>query len=192
MNLCNVSASSSRWLALSLAGALGLGAAAGCSSEPVASEDDISDDVRGGQAGGLTDAERQEFSHLGMGNETTPLAWLRALENDDGSSFVASLGRFGFLSDPSSKDALPIGIAVAKRGGVEYFGVTCAGCHIRQIDYKGQSLRIDGAPNPLSTDPFSRALVGNVMATVGNPARLQRFAEKAMPSVAARATAKQT
>lgn len=162
--------------------------AAGCSSDPAASSAD--EGAIGAETkGGWTAAEREEFSHLAMGNETTPLAWLKALENDDGSSFVESLGRFGFLADKDSPSGLPVGIAVTNRAGVDYFGVTCAGCHIREVSYQGKTLRIDGAPNMLSPEAFSRALVGGVVATVSDPARLGRFAAKAMPGVPVAAVA---
>ena len=95
-----------------------------------------------------TDATRATFYSRDQGSRLIPLGWLAALKEADGTSFIAALPRYGYLSNPfaATADGLPIGFtqAATPRGVVA--GLTCAACHVREIEAGGETWRVDGAP----------------------------------------------
>src|SRR5262249_34970610 len=62
----------------------------------------------------------------------------------------------------------------------EYVGITCAGCHTAQINYKGLGLRIDGAPGQLDLNTFLQYIGLAANATYFDPLKLDRFAKRVL------------
>lgn len=99
------------------------------------------------QGADWTATARSAYYTQDQGSRLIPLAWLEALEQPDGQPFLADrLARYGYLPNPSSSTRLPVGFSVAGPQGGEVAGITCAGCHTRQIEVGGKAYRIDGGP----------------------------------------------
>jgi hypothetical protein len=83
--------------------------------------------------------------------------------------FLEGLERFGFIPVPKTpgNPLGYIGLTVAKREGtgLDMIGVNCAACHVGQIQYHRQAIRIDGAPNMLDIFGFIFALRDSVRLT---------------------------
>lgn len=117
----------------------------------------------------------------------------------------ANMERYRFITQPADQqrnpDALPIGLVVddnpatvndphVKRSfiGPEYerlkpadltnrwLGLTCAACHTANIEYKGNVIRVDGAPAMADVQTFLSDLSAAVTATAQDDAVLERFA----------------
>ncbi len=133
---------------------------------------------------GLTPAEQSEFYHLEEGSEVFPFDWFMALESEDGNGlFVENLERFGLLPDPTSTYRMPIGITVAdtrdlRFSGVKMVGVSCAACHVTELQYQGRSIRVDGAGARTDTTAFYRALATSVVDTTKDFRRFLRFVKR--------------
>lgn len=132
---------------------------------------------------GLSAAERRRFHHVAIGSEMLPLAWLDALATADGQRrFRDELGKYGFLPDPAEPHGLPIGLSVAEGGDpllpAKVVGITCAACHVGEITHAGRTVRIDGMPNVLFIEEFSKGLTDAMAATVEHPRRLLEFVKR--------------
>jgi hypothetical protein len=108
---------------------------------------------------GLTEKEREIWHHLSEGSELMPMSFLEALQHtNSGKSFIEALATYGFLVESEDPHRLPIGWTVQTRQigdhKVPFVGINCAACHTGEIRYKGQTLRIDGAPNLFALEQF--------------------------------------
>ena len=91
----------------------------------------------------------------------------------------------GYLPADTSEmnpSGLPIGFTITTS---EYYkdafvGLTCAACHTNQIDYKNQSLLIEGAPTLANFTLFFERLVDAVINTHDDAAKFDRFAKKVL------------
>ena len=86
-------------------------------------------------------------------------------------------------------DGLPVGFARLKKGARDpvtgkempaQIGFTCAACHTGQLEFKGVSLRIDGAPAVTDLDKLRRALELSLVYTKYVPFRFGRFADRVL------------
>jgi len=94
-----------------------------------------------------TAAARADYYTHDQGSRLIPLAWLQALKGRDGRPFLADgLSRYGFLPNPGAAADLPVGFHVTETAGSRIVGVTCSGCHTRQVEVGGKAYRIDGGP----------------------------------------------
>ncbi len=59
-------------------------------------------------------------------------------------------------------------------------GLTCAACHTAQVDYKGRSIRIDGAPALVDHQTFLTQLEAALETTHKDPEKMNRFARKVL------------
>lgn len=141
---------------------------------PVVSADSV-------KVGPLTPEQREQFYHLAEGSEILPYAWIRALRNpaDRSKFFLESPERFGLIADSANADGLPVGVTVATTVdtrflGVRMLGFNCSACHVNEITYGGNRLRIDGAPSRFNTDVFGNDLTQAMKATL-EPAHLVQF-----------------
>jgi hypothetical protein len=95
-----------------------------------------------------TAAARADFYVRDQGSRLIPLRWLKALQRDDATPFLADhLARYGYLAreaDPAT--VLPVGFSLASTPDGDAVGITCAACHTRQIVVNGAAWRIDGGP----------------------------------------------
>jgi hypothetical protein len=128
-------------------------------------------------------------------------SWFRYLEQAGSEQLFAApknLVRFGFLYSPDqfspSHDGgagnpgnLPVGFTyhAAQGGGDPLLDITCAACHVGELEYKGASLRVDGgqamhAISWLKPGQFVSELVAALGATYMNPFKFDRFAAKVL------------
>lgn len=127
----------------------------------------------------------------------------QALFRDD-----AHMRELGFIPQPpnpaKNPDGLPIGLArddnpdtvgsyLIKKAflGADYkresypttnawMGPTCAACHTSQLDYKGQSIRIDGGASLIDHQTFMTRLAGALEVTHTEPEKMDRFARRVL------------
>ena len=107
---------------------------------------------------GLSDADRQVWHHTTEGSETLPLSFFQALRDiETGRPFIEILPRFGFLPDPDNEHGLPVGWAAHQfNDQIVTASINCAACHTGEIEYNGNHLRIDGAPNLVDVEAFMK------------------------------------
>lgn len=143
------------------------------------------------EGAGLTAEERGRFYHLDEGGEIIPLDWLRALTSSrTGRPFMERLERIGFIADPDDPHGLPVGMSVRRSrslpGGPEMVGVTCAVCHVGQLEYRGRAVRIEGGTNMLSFDLFLEDIGKSIAATLQSPREVYAFLHRLMEQKDAR------
>jgi hypothetical protein len=146
----------------------------GSGTDPVASVDDV-------RPGALTEEERNLFYHLAEGSEQLPLWMVRALRNpnDRGKFFMENPERFGLISDPTNADGLPIGVTADETVDLRFLGVimmgfNCSACHVNEITYADNRLRIDGGPSRFNTETFGTELSTAIKETL-KPLHLIQF-----------------
>ena len=140
-----------------------------------------------------TPEERQWFYHASEGSRLMPYQWFVALEQiENEKPFLDPdhLAKFRVIPNPdreNNPDGLPVGFArdcldpVNPQGiNTEYVGFTCAACHTGQINYKGQTLQIDGAPGQLNIFPFMGHLAAAITFTTMDISKFDRFAHKVL------------
>ena len=147
-------------------------------------------------------ADRQTYYYTPQGTQVKGLHydWFSALELPFSRQPFAApeyLARFGFLVDPGQQASaanpgnLPVGFTRHQNPGsnVNYLDITCAACHTGELRFKGQALRIDGAPAQhvlpssvptLQGGSFGQALVASLAATYYNPWKFERFARRVL------------
>ena len=89
---------------------------------------------------------------------------------------------------PGNPDGLPVGFARLTnardpRSGAplpDQIGFTCAACHTGHLEYRGVSLRIDGAPAVTDLGKFRQAIGLAIVYTKHVPFRFGRFAERVL------------
>ena len=114
------------------------------------------------------------------------------------------LSRYGFIPSPKqvgramsqdkylafsgNPDGLPVGFSklpapldpVTGETQPDQLGFTCAACHTGQMEYRGVSLRIDGAPAMTDLGKFRKALGLALAQTDAVPGRFARFAKRVL------------
>ena len=150
--------------------------------------------------------KRMAWYTRSQGSRLIPRDWLNALEQPGNSTpFLAPahIETFRYLplpaSDLTSPDecpndrGLPLGFAIdcqpddgfsqtklrwkAGQGSREqWVGMNCSACHTNQIDYKGQSLMVEGAPTLADFQGFMSTLRDSVRTTRADRDKLSRFA----------------
>lgn len=129
----------------------------------------LGDPIYVDQGAGWTASTRAEYYTRDQGSRLINLAWLQALKTKDGQSFLADgLARYGFLANPGAVANLPIGLHVTESAGNQIVGVTCSGCHTRQVEAGGKIYRIDGGPAFIDFQAFLVDLdkaVGDALAS---------------------------
>lgn len=132
---------------------------------------------------GLSSAETGAWRWTSEGSDLVPVDILRALTDVNWRApFSESLVRYGFLPSPAGPGnpyGLPVGwtIDVPKFSllRLDYTGVNCSACHTGQVEYRGQALRIDGAPNMADIEAFGLAVRDSVAAMLEDPAETFLF-----------------
>ena len=141
-------------------------------------------------APGWTAEERSRFYHLSEGSAIFPLAWLESIEAEDADAsgkktlhpITDRYAQWGIIPDGAGPDnpyGLPVGFTVMKLGKIRWMGVNCAACHVGEITYKGNRLRVDGGPNMvLPLFDVMAALQAALTETKSSPSRMLRFADR--------------
>ena len=113
------------------------------------------------------------FLHLEQATNQT------AFRSDDNMTRLRYLPQSATELNP---DALPVGFVKDTNDPDfdeppgEWFGVNCSACHTAQIEYNGQTMRIEGGPTLADFNTFFAELVESLKATLINPAKFDRFA----------------
>ncbi len=125
-----------------------------------------------------TDAARNDFYTRDQGARIIPFAWFKALERADGSGFLDDgMARYGYLANPASPTpGLPVGFLTATDNNVRTLSMTCAACHVRQIEVNGVAWRIDGGPALADFQSLLADIDSAVDRTVHNDAAFDKFA----------------
>jgi hypothetical protein len=138
---------------------------------------------------GWTDAERNQFYFTPQGSYLIPYAWFLALEqphNTKPFNTAKHIGRIGYLVDDqaysaSNPDGLPIGFAKEPvANGEAWLGYTCAACHTGEVRFRGQTIRIDGAPTLADFTLFNQRLIHALRETLYRPRKFERFAQRVL------------
>lgn len=133
-------------------------------------------------AQGWSQEDRSRFYTTTQGSRLLPYSWYLALDQP-GTSTVRfnedSLVRYGYLENRDvtlNPDRLPLGFV--KDGDSDWLGLTCAACHTNEIDFGGNTWRIDGAPALADTWAFLNDLGESLKQTAASPdgERFRRFA----------------
>jgi hypothetical protein len=129
---------------------------------------------------GLTAAQKESYYHLSQGAEILPWFVLTAVEvADPGSTkpFVENLKRYGLLPDPARDDGVPVGLTVSSNPftfGMDFIGITCAACHVGELQHDGKAVRVDGAPNMFNLQLFYSDAIEAVIATMSDAGKRWR------------------
>ena len=137
---------------------------------------------------GWSDEVQQLFWFTSQGSQIIPYDWFLVLEQETSEDLFrseANIKPYGYIPTQPSQwnpDGLPVGFArdVDSADGQHWMGFTCATCHTSQIDFKGTSMFIDGAPTLADFTTFLGDLTAAMSATVQDDAKFDRFAKKVL------------
>jgi len=107
---------------------------------------------------------------------------------DDKAAYAERAFDYDEARFPGNPDSLPVGFArlenawdpVKDKPLPDQIGFTCAACHTGHLEYKGVSLRIDGAPAVTDLGKFREALGLAIAYTKFVPFRFGRFADRVL------------
>jgi hypothetical protein len=136
-----------------------------------------------------SDAEANWFYNVPQGSKLIPYVWMLHLEQPESQTrfldpdHIRSLGYLPRSPEAvGNPDGLPIGFV--KDGGD--LGLSCAACHTSQVNYRGKSWLVDGAPTLGDAERLQRRLVDALSKTQSDDAKFERFAEAVLgPSASA-------
>ena len=125
-----------------------------------------------------TSAVRNAYYTEDQGVRSIPYSWFTSLKDVDGAFFTRNnLERYGFL--PIAGRDLPVGFALGRdTANILSSGLTCSGCHTRQIEVDDKKYRIDGGPAFINYEAYSKDLESALTATVNNPVELEAFLDR--------------
>jgi hypothetical protein len=137
---------------------------------------------------GWSEAQRQDWYTMSQGSRLLPRAWFMALELAGSSEkFAAPLNmrRYGYLVNYAAGDELPIGFVTDQGSSPDHssepwVGMTCAACHTGDVTYKGQRVRIDGAPTLADYESFIEDFAEALSATVEKSEKFDKFAAEVL------------
>ena len=131
-----------------------------------------------------------------QGSRLIPYDWFVALEQPDSDrpfidpAHVEALGYLAAAPGPMNPDGLPIGFVKDPADNPEtghWMGFTCAACHTNDMVLAGRRVRVDGGPPLADFETFMTRLNDAVVATLGNDAKFERFADRVAPKDGAKA-----
>lgn len=107
---------------------------------------------------------------------------------DDKAAYAERSFAYDEARFPGNPDSLPVGFARLENARnpiddtplPDQIGFTCAACHTGHLEYKGVSLRIDGAPAVTDLGKFREALGLAIAYTKFVPFRFGRFADRVL------------
>ncbi|MDH3594699.1 MAG: di-heme-cytochrome C peroxidase [Rhodospirillales bacterium] len=107
---------------------------------------------------------------------------------EDKAAYAVRAFAYDEAKFPGNPDGLPVGFARLKdaRDPItdgklpDQIGFTCAACHTGHLEYRGVSLRIDGAPALTDLEKFRESLKLALVYTKVVPFRFGRFADRVL------------
>lgn len=142
---------------------------------------------------GWSETQRQRYYHTSQGTRMLPYAWFMALEQPSLDPAQPSppfhdsgyLATFGFLPNDNvlhNPDRLPVGFTKtdAAAQDLSWVGITCAACHTGELRYQDRGIRIDGGAAMINLGGFEQATQHALKATLADPMRFERFAQKVL------------
>jgi len=125
-----------------------------------------------------TAQERNVYYTEDQGSQLSTYSWFLALNDKNGQPFLNSnLERYGFLPMPGRN--LPVGFSLAKnKANIWQVGLTCSGCHTRNLKVGNSYYRIDGAAGFTNLEQFTTDLDDAFQYTIENPSRIAAFYER--------------
>jgi mono/diheme cytochrome c family protein len=137
---------------------------------------------------GWSEEVQQLFWFTSQGSQIIPYDWFLFLEQETRQELFrsdANIKPYGYIPTKPSQwnpDGLPVGFArdVDSGNGQHWMGFTCATCHTSQIDFKGTSMFIDGAPTLADFTTFLGDLTAAMSTTVKDDMKFDRFAKNVL------------
>ena len=138
-----------------------------------------------------SDDDREWYYHFSQGSAVLSYDIFLNLEVAGGQELFrsdANSVRYGLIPEASNwmnPDGLPIGISktnvattIGEWPAGEYAGVTCAACHVGELNYKGKHVRLDGGHSSFDPQAYFQAANAAVQATLTGPAKFNRLASR--------------
>ena len=138
-----------------------------------------------------SDDDREWYYHFSQGSAVLSYDIFLNLEVAGGQELFrsdANSVRYGLVPEASNwinPDGLPIGISktnvattIGEWPAGEYAGVTCAACHVGELNYKGKHVRIDGGHSLFDPQAYFQAANAAVQATLTDSAKFDRLASR--------------
>ena len=130
------------------------------------------------------DADLFHYSHQGSG--FFPWVIVKSLtDSETGQPYLNNLERFGLVPGEKSEQnpyGLPVGIVIntlkVQNKDLRMFGFTCAACHTSDVQYKGKSVRIEGASGLFSVDALGDAIAVSLKKTISDKDELIAFLKR--------------
>ena len=138
-----------------------------------------------------SDDDREWYYHFSQGSAVLSYDIFLNLEVANGQELFrsdANSTRYGLIPEASNwmnPDGLPIGISktnvattIGEWPAGDYAGVTCAACHVGELNYKGKHVRLDGGHSSFDPQAYFQAANAAVQATLTGPAKFNRLASR--------------
>ena len=138
-----------------------------------------------------SDDDREWYYHFSQGSAVLSYDIFLNLEVAGGQELFrsdANSVRYGLVPEASNwmnPDGLPVGISktnvattIGEWPAGEYAGVTCAACHVGELNYKGKHVRIDGGHSLFDPQAYFQAANAAVQATLTDSAKFDRLASR--------------
>jgi hypothetical protein len=89
---------------------------------------------------------------------------------------------------PKNPYGLPVGVTYGRSrlSGQMMIGLNCTACHVGQVEFQGQAVRIDGGPSMAFINNFIVDMMAETERTIASPRRLARFWRRVREARAAR------
>ena len=104
------------------------------------------------------------FRELNQGNAVAPLFLLHSLQNEQGSSALDLLERYGFMAGDGPRAGVASGFTLSRRHlpllgwDVSTSGFSCTACHSGELRYGGKRYRVDGMPGLVDIEGWTLEL----------------------------------
>lgn len=128
---------------------------------------------------------QQKFWYTTQGSQFMPYDWFLNLEQMHSTKLFTDpsyFKRYNYILQkptPMNPDGLPIGFvknSSGKMGEQNWVGLTCAACHTGQVNYKGTSMIVDGAPTLGDFQTLFEDLEKTLAKTAHDSKKFERFA----------------
>jgi len=137
--------------------------------------------------------DRETFYFTPQGSHVIPVRFAQELKAESGKLFFSSeqLKKYGYIPQKADPDTNPMGLPVGftidgfmgygglvknpREVGERWVGINCAACHTSNLQYKGNTIRIDGGQSLSDFQRFMTDMDRAVFSVAENPTSLQQF-----------------